>query len=89
MADIATSTRTKEIPYSLDEFENLSQIFSMFDKDNTGYIDSSDISQLMQHLGKDPAEGKTVIQAFTYCKKSTLTMMVKYLFKNSCNFWER
>jgi Ca2+-binding EF-hand superfamily protein len=88
MAYIDTSPETKEIPYSLDELENLRQIFSMFDKDNTGYIDSSDISQLMENIGKDPTEGKSVIQALACCKKSTLTMMVKYLFKSSCNFWE-
>lgn len=62
MADIDTSSETKEIPYSLDELENLRQIFSMFDKDNTGHIDSSDISQLMQHIGKDPAEGNKLFR---------------------------
>jgi Ca2+-binding EF-hand superfamily protein len=47
------------LPYSSEELENLRQIFTIFDKDNTGCIDAGDIEQLMEHLGKDPAEGSS------------------------------
>jgi len=36
--------------------QNLKDLFDIFDKDNSGAIDASDLEQLMGNLGKDPVE---------------------------------
>ncbi len=43
--------------FSEDEIQNLHEIFKLFDKNDNGYIESSDLKNIMDSLNRDPAEG--------------------------------
>jgi Ca2+-binding protein (EF-Hand superfamily) len=50
-----------ETGYSTEEIENFKKLFDIFDKDNSGTIDVSDMEQVVQQLGKDPARAKSLL----------------------------
>ena len=50
-----------ETGYSTEEIENFKKLFDIFDKDNSGAIDIGDMEQVMEHLGKDPARAKSLL----------------------------
>ena len=50
-----------ELGYSTEEIENFKGLFDIFDKDKSGAIDISDMEQVMDQLGKDPARAKSLL----------------------------
>lgn len=44
--------------YTQDEIATLRIVFEMFDRDNSGEIDSNDLREIASSLNKDPQEGK-------------------------------
>lgn len=56
------SIDSNDIPYSEDEINNLKQLFDIFDKDQTGTIELSDMEQVMTNLGKDPTEAESILK---------------------------
>jgi len=41
-----------------DDLETFRIVFELFDRDRSGFIDSTDLAAISAKLGKDPAEGK-------------------------------
>jgi EF-hand domain pair len=50
-----------ETGYSTEEIENFKKLFDIFDKDNSGSIEISDMEQVIEQLGKDPARAKSLL----------------------------
>jgi Ca2+-binding EF-hand superfamily protein len=48
----------QEMPYSVEELENLQQIFALFDRDRSGRIDIADVQEIMKQLNRNPEEGR-------------------------------
>jgi Ca2+-binding EF-hand superfamily protein len=48
----------QEVPYSVEELENLQQIFALFDRDRSGRIDIADVQEIMKQLNRNPEEGR-------------------------------
>jgi Ca2+-binding EF-hand superfamily protein len=42
--------------YQEEELESLKGIFDIFDRDETGFIDISDMQEIMEKIGKNPAD---------------------------------
>ncbi len=53
-----------EVPlqFSDEEIQNLKEIFDLFDKQNEGAIQVSDLDAIMQSLQRDPQEAKELLQ---------------------------
>ena len=50
-----------ESNYTQEEINGFKTLFDMFDKDQSGHIDLSDMEQVMEHLGKDPSRAKSIL----------------------------
>ncbi len=52
-----------EVPlwFSDEEIQNLKEIFDLFDKQNEGAIQVSDLDAIMQSLQRDPQEAKELL----------------------------
>ena len=45
-------------PPTADDVETYQIVFELFDRDGSGYIDTSDLAVISSKLGRDPQEGK-------------------------------
>lgn len=50
-----------ETGFSPEEVENFKKLFDIFDKDSSGAIDVSDMEEVMEKLGKDPAQARSYL----------------------------
>ncbi|OMJ74556.1 hypothetical protein SteCoe_26487 [Stentor coeruleus] len=50
-----------DLDFPPEEIENFKKLFDIFDKDSSGAIDVSDMEQVMEQLGKDPARARSLL----------------------------
>lgn len=50
-----------DLDFPPEEIENFKKLFDIFDKDGSGAIDVSDMEQVMEQLGKDPARARSLL----------------------------
>lgn len=56
-----------------DEISNLRDIFSLFDKDQTGCIDMKDLEAILSSLQRDPKEAADLLKSIDPTNKDTIT----------------
>lgn len=50
-----------QLKFSIEEIQNLREIFDLFDKDHQGEINMKDLEAIMQSLQRDPQEAKDLL----------------------------
>ena len=58
-----TQQLEKDHGYTEEEIENFRCIFEMFDKDNSNFIDITDLQAIMRSLNRDPAEANELVKS--------------------------